>query len=72
MPACSSPAASTCQTRDDDVEYGHDARNDGLQDGADAVDNGHQARPDGAEDSLNLEDKNTTVSKLIPHCRLPR
>lgn len=51
-----SSAATTAagEARDDDVEEGDDAVNDGGQDSADAVDDGHEDIADRAEDGFEL------------------
>lgn len=47
-------AAATGEAGNDDVEDGHNAVDDGLEDRADSVDDGHEASADGLEDSLDL------------------
>lgn len=50
----SSPSATACEARDDDVEHRDNTGDDGLQDRSDTVDNGHEAGTDGLEDGFNL------------------
>jgi hypothetical protein len=56
---------SAGEARDDDIENGDDAGDDGFQDGTNTVDNGHQAAADGAKDGFNARDDSTHCGYLI-------
>ncbi|KAL8810363.1 MAG: hypothetical protein Q9223_002496 [Gallowayella weberi] len=59
-----SSAATTGEARDDDVEEGDNAVDDGFQNVADSVDDSHDAGADGLEDRFDLYNKEVLVSAL--------
>ena len=56
------------EAADDDVEYGDNAVNDGLENRANAVDHSHYAGTDCLEDGLDLEEQRVSVleHEIIP------
>ncbi len=65
-----SPSTAAGQAGDDDIEDGHDAGYDGLEDRADAVNDGHEACPNGLEDRLDLKQRDYVSNVQVKNDRV--